>query len=178
MPSPALIGGAVNRRVHRDPDRAICGRDRRAREASRPRRRCPRPAGTAPGSARVGHRSRIPVQRALRLRASGARRPPPRRGSGSRSGPRRDPDPLILINQRRLIVRSNRKPPPSSACRTGPARPCRRPAQSGSAGGGGSCLRGKPARSSNSPVTAPVERQLRARFARIEARHSTAPFRL
>ena len=78
------------------------------------------------------------------------------------------PDPLILLDDRRQIVRANA--PASEFVGTVPeprdlAAALRNPAVLAAAD---AVLRGEPARIVDFTLTVPVERQLRARFARID----------
>jgi two-component system, OmpR family, phosphate regulon sensor histidine kinase PhoR len=77
------------------------------------------------------------------------------------------PDPLILLDDRRLIVRSNAPAGAFIGADTGPrdlAAALRNPAVLAAAD---AVLRGEPASVVEFAVAVPVERQLRARFARI-----------
>jgi two-component system phosphate regulon sensor histidine kinase PhoR len=77
------------------------------------------------------------------------------------------PDPLILLDDRRLIVRSNAQAAAFIGADPGPrdlAAALRNPAVLAAAD---AVLRGEPARVVEFAVAVPVERQLRARFARI-----------
>jgi two-component system phosphate regulon sensor histidine kinase PhoR len=78
------------------------------------------------------------------------------------------PDPLILLNERRLIVRCNTAAGDVVGTGAGPrdlAAALRNPAVLAAAD---AVLRGGPARVVEFAVAVPVERQLRARFARID----------
>jgi two-component system phosphate regulon sensor histidine kinase PhoR len=77
------------------------------------------------------------------------------------------PDPLILLDQRRLIVRANAQAAAFIGTETGPrdlAAALRNPAVLAAAD---AVLQGEPARVVEFAVAVPVERQLRASFARI-----------
>jgi two-component system phosphate regulon sensor histidine kinase PhoR len=77
------------------------------------------------------------------------------------------PDPLILLDDRRLIVRANAQAAAFIGADPGPrdlAAALRNPAVLAAAD---AVLRGEPARVVEFAVAVPVERQLRARFARI-----------
>jgi two-component system, OmpR family, phosphate regulon sensor histidine kinase PhoR len=77
------------------------------------------------------------------------------------------PDPLILLDERRLIVRSNAQAATFVGADRGPrdlAAALRNPAVLGAAD---AVLRGEPARIVEFAVAVPIERHLRARFARI-----------
>jgi two-component system, OmpR family, phosphate regulon sensor histidine kinase PhoR len=77
------------------------------------------------------------------------------------------PDPLILLDERRLIVRSNAQAATFVGVDTGPrdlAAALRNP---GVLAAADAVLRGEPARVVEFVVAVPVERHLRARFARI-----------
>ena len=155
-----------------------------AREASRgSRRRCPRPAGTAPGSARVA------AQRQTGIAVGGApagaplaraRRPPPRRGRRppKRSSPR-FPTRSFCSTSERLIVRSNAQAaafigaanlaratlPPSCAIRQCWRRRMR-------------CSAVRRLGSSNSPSRLRSSASCAPASPASTARHSTAPLRL
>ena len=122
---------------------------------------------SAPGVGRAVEEMRLGVERLARgwqQRAAAAQA----RLASAEVIIERVPDPLILLDDRRQIVRANLA---AAALVRAPSPPCdlatvlRNPALLTAAD---AVLRGEPARSVEFTLTAPVERQLRARFARID----------
>jgi two-component system, OmpR family, phosphate regulon sensor histidine kinase PhoR len=170
VPSRALIGGAVifvSTAILIAPFAVAIAEAREALEALGADARgqpAPRPEARGLGPAAKGLRlAALRLARLWRERVATAEA----RAAAAEAVLAAVPDPLILIDQRRLIVRSNAQAAAFIGAEPGPrdlAAALRNPAVLAAAD---AVLRGEPARVIEFAVTVPVERQLRARFARI-----------
>jgi two-component system, OmpR family, phosphate regulon sensor histidine kinase PhoR len=169
-PSRALIGGAVifaSTAILIAPFAVAIAEAREALEALGADARgqpAPRPEARGLGPAAKGLRlAALRLARHWRQRVATAET----RAAAAEAVLAAVPDPLILLDQRRLIVRSNAQAAAFIGAEPGPrdlAAALRNPALLAAAD---AVLGGEPARVVEFAVTVPVERQLRARFARI-----------
>jgi two-component system phosphate regulon sensor histidine kinase PhoR len=170
LPSGALIGGAVilaASAILIAPLAVAIAEAREALEAlAADDRGRPAPAQTARGLGRAARELRsaaLRLARHWRERVAAAEA----RAAEAEAVVAAVPDPLILLDSRRLIVRSNAQAAAVIGADPGPrdlATALRNP---GVLAAADAVLRGEPARVVDFTVAVPVERQLRARFARI-----------